>query len=146
MTETLPLSEAPQKQGKPRPQGKWLKDRCGWLKNENRKARRNAPLTLTDVQVQKMIDEIEKMIGYTNLSQEEDLLIRYRDTALIATDWTFFKRGNEILHVRFGNVTITDKDLEVGIHILKSDPIKYQCIRGLISALRLPILQCQKVF
>jgi integrase len=92
---------------------------AGWLKNKKRLARRDAPLTLTDGQVQKMIDDVEKMKGYTSLSEKEDRLIRYRDAALIATDWIFFKRGNEILHIRFGQVAITDKDLKVGIHIEK---------------------------
>lgn len=104
---------------KPRGRGSWLEDKSGWLKNKKRRARREAPLTLTDNQVQKMIDDVENMIGYTKLSEEEDRLIRYRDTALIGTDWTFFKRGNEILHICFGQVAITDKYLKVGIYIEK---------------------------
>ena len=114
MTETLPLT-----QEKPRPHDLWLKDHCGWLKNKGRLARRNAALTVTNGQVQKLIDKIESMKSYTKLSQEDDRLIRVRDTALIATDWIFFKRGNEILHLLFGNVTITDKDLKIGISIEK---------------------------
>jgi len=102
---------------------------AGWLKNKKRLARRDAPLTLTDVQVQKMINDIERMKGYTSLSEKEDRLIRYRDAALIATDWIFFKRGSEILHIRFENVTITDKDLKVGIRIEKKQKSFRICLK-----------------
>jgi integrase len=92
---------------------------AGWLKNKKRRARRDFASTLTDGQVQKMIDTVEKMKDYTKLSEEEDRLIRYRDVALIGTTWIFFKRGNEILNLHFKDIVVTEKYLNVNIQIEK---------------------------
>ncbi len=108
-----------------KPYGKEKESVGGWLKNPDRKARRDAALTLTDSQVQELIQKVDTMPEYSHYGYEPalgfdvGLFIRHRDEGLIALTWIFFKRGNEILHVKFGDVTITTKELLVSLYIEK---------------------------
>ena len=87
--------------------------------NPERRVRRDSPQTLTDRQVQTLIDRIDQIPDYTRLRAEHDVLVRLRDKALIALAWIFFKRGNEILKVKRSEVTVTDQELLVTFRIQK---------------------------
>jgi uncharacterized protein with PIN domain len=93
----------------------------GWLKNKDRLQRRENASTLTDNQVQKLIDTIDALPHYTKLDPEIDAVIRSRDKALIATNWTWFKRGNEILHLRLGDMTVTNEQVMISLLIEKKN-------------------------
>lgn len=91
----------------------------GWLVNPKRRERRERALTLTDSQVMELLNKIDELQRYTKLNPDQDRLIRIRDKALIALAWIFFKRGNEILKVKLGDVYYDDKELNVTFHISK---------------------------
>ena len=80
----------------------------GWLKNEARLRRKTTPPCLTDKQVQFMLSQICDFKDYTKQEPNIDTMIKIRDSALIATNWIWFKRANEILRIKFGDVTLTD--------------------------------------
>jgi hypothetical protein len=48
-----------------------------------------------------------------------DEILILRDKCLVSLGWCFIKRGSEILNVRVGDVTVTDKELLVNFTILK---------------------------
>jgi len=93
----------------------------GWLTNKERAERREMAQTLTDSQVLELVQKIDSITEYTKLSEEADKLMKLRDKALIAANWIWFKRGNEILHLRFGDITITEKELMVSLLIEKKN-------------------------
>lgn len=130
-----------QKMNKHNKPPEWSK-KLGWLKNVERKKRREAMLTLTDDQVFGYIMAISKFPNYTKLEEmgeissiskvnkrgynaidevnnSPDHLIRLRDMALIGISWTWFKRGNEILHIKLGNVAVIQENLVVQLYIEK---------------------------
>ena len=94
-------------------------EQLGWLKNEARRRRKNTPLCLTDQQVQLILKKIASFQGYTKQESNIDMMIKLRDIALIATNWIWFKRGNEILRLKFGDVTITDTHVMINVVIEK---------------------------
>jgi integrase len=73
---------------------------------------------LRDSDVLKLIGDIERIERYAQSSKADELL-RRRDRALIALNWTFFKRASEILRVRLNDVVITDAELDVVFRIAK---------------------------
>jgi len=82
----------------------------GWLVNKKRLARRDRLNTLTDKDVMNLITAIDALPNYTKfLVKDVDTLIRLRDKAIIALGWMFFKRGNELLGVRVGQVEVISK-------------------------------------
>lgn len=102
----------------------------GWLKNDEHLKRREASATLTDRDVKKLIKKIETMPKYCTPIDFKDpeeaksykvyeSMLRHRDIALISLTWIFFKRGNEILHVKFEDITITNTELLVSLFIEK---------------------------
>lgn len=93
----------------------------GWLKNKTRLQRRENAATLTDGQVQKLITTITQHPHYTKIEPEINELIKLRDKALIGTNWTWFKRGNEILHLRLGDITVTEQEVMISLLIEKKN-------------------------
>ncbi|MFA5366234.1 MAG: hypothetical protein WC325_13720, partial [Candidatus Bathyarchaeia archaeon] len=91
----------------------------GWLTNEARKKRRERSQTLTDTQVSQLIKDIEDHPNYTKLDPKENQLIKLRDAALISTDWTWFKRGGEVLKLQYGDITFEGNDIVVSLTIEK---------------------------
>ena len=91
----------------------------GWLKNEARLRRKTTPPCLTDKQVQFMLSQICDFKGYTKQEPNIDTMIKIRDSALIATNWIWFKRANEILRLKFGDLTLTDTQVMVNMLIEK---------------------------
>jgi hypothetical protein len=103
----------------------------GWLVNQKRMDRRETDNTLTDKDVLQLIDAIDTMQDYTKSSEEIDRLIRLRDKAIIALGWMFFKRGNELLGVRVGQVSIVKfkgaNFLQVQFHVQKKQKYTKFC-------------------
>lgn len=91
----------------------------GWLANKDRRERRDMAQTLTDKQVENYIKKIETVPEYSKLDKEADRLLRVRDAALVGLAQTFFKRGNENLHVKLGDVYYDASELVVSLHIEK---------------------------
>lgn len=92
---------------------------AGWLKNKERKLRRESPMTLTDEQVMNLIQKIDSAENYTKLGRESDRLIRMRDKSLIAQSWIFFKRANENLRTRLRDVYYDERELMITFRISK---------------------------
>lgn len=99
--------------------GHWQKEQAGWLKNKDRRERRDHPGTLTDKQVLQLLNDIESIDAYTKLPSELDRLIRMRDQALTALSWIFFKRAKENLRVKLSDVFFDDTELMVTYHVQK---------------------------
>jgi ribosomal protein L40E len=97
----------------------WQHEQSGWLKNKDRKERRAQSGTLVDSQVQIMLDRIDEIDHYTTLEVDVDRLIRERDQALIALTWIYFKRANEVLHVRRADISYDNINLSVTFTISK---------------------------
>ena len=91
----------------------------GWLKNPERRERREQPMTLIDRHVMQLIESIERMEEYTKLDHRYDRLIRMRDKALIAQAWIFFKRANENLRVKLKDVYYDRSELMITFHVRK---------------------------
>ena len=98
----------------------WLKGKRGWLKNPERRKRREQPKTLTDAEVIELIRQIDDSKFY-GLSGKEpyNTLLKQRDKCLISLAWTFFKRGSEILEVGLRNVRYNDRTLSVTFQLKK---------------------------
>jgi ribosomal protein L37AE/L43A len=94
-------------------------DKHGWLTNKDRRDRRDRSQTLTDNQVTGLLNKIEDASHYSKLDVDLDTLLRLRDEALIGTDWTWFKRGGEVLKLQFGDVTFEGQDIAVSLLIEK---------------------------
>lgn len=105
----------------------WLQGKQGWLWNKKRKERRDRAGTLTDFQVQQLIDRVQSLHEYTKLKADQDRTMRQRDTGLIALAWIFFKRGNEDFNVRIGDVTVTDTQLLVTFTVSKKGKTHKVC-------------------
>jgi hypothetical protein len=93
----------------------------GWLKNEYRRRRRENPETVTDRNVEWLLQKIDATEHYISptFGEETDRLVRLRDKAIIATIWIFFKRGNEILKLHRKDIMKTDRELVVSFNISK---------------------------
>jgi integrase len=96
----------------------------GWLVNKKRNNRRESDNTLVDSDVLKLINKIENSPRYTQYQDSDiDVLLKLRDEAIIALGWTFFKRGNELLGVKVGQITIVKVDgedvMQVQFHVQK---------------------------
>ena len=103
---------------------------AGWLKNKDRLERRNKSGALTNEKVQALLDQIEhedvfdkngNKTSYTKLGVDPatgiDLneLVKIRDSAAIALNWTYFKRAREILGITFGSIgTAVNEDPNTG--------------------------------
>ena len=75
----------------------------GWLTNPLRKRRRDRANTLTNEQVQEMLNKIDAFVFYISdrlTPKELDHLVRLRDRALISLNWIWFKRASEILSLK----------------------------------------------
>lgn len=96
-----------------------MREKHGWLTNIDRKKRRDRSQTLTDNQVLQLIQDIEENPQYTKLDAKADTLIRLRDAALIGTDWTWFKRGGEVLNLQNGDVTFEGNEIALSLIIEK---------------------------
>jgi ribosomal protein L40E len=99
----------------------------GWLKNKDRRQRRDSPGTLTDNAALEVIQTILTTPDYTKLEPEIDALIRQRDAALVGTAQTFFKRGNENLKVKLKDTYIFGNELIVTLHIQKKQKTLKVC-------------------
>ncbi len=102
-----------------KPRSKEWSQQLGWLKNEARLRRKDTPRCLRDEQVEQMLKKIINFKDYTKQEYNIDAMIKMRDCALIATNWIWFKRANEILSLRFGDVSITDTYVIVSMIIKK---------------------------
>lgn len=91
----------------------------GWLKNAARRERRDNANTYTDSDAQGLIDKIEKMETYSKEPATFDTLLRARDQAVIAVGWTFGIRGGEILSIRMMDVTFSQGQLTISLHVQK---------------------------
>lgn len=93
----------------------------GWLKNPERRARRDRAFTFTDDDASKMIVTIEEKDHYISmhLPKEFDETLRLRDKALISLSWIFFKRAKEILGVKRKDVIVAETKLIVTFTVQK---------------------------
>jgi integrase len=91
----------------------------GWLKNPDRKMRRERAYTLRESQVLELLEAIEALPKYSRLDESYGLLLRRRDKALVALWGVFFKRASENLRVRVGDVYVSDDALSVTFRISK---------------------------
>jgi len=96
--------------------------KCGWLKNEARRKRREGFDKFTDEHCRHLIDVIEGMEHYISpkLPERYDILMRSRDKALISMNYIFFKRANEQLRVKRSDVVVRDGSLFVTFIISKT--------------------------
>ena len=98
--------------------------RRGWLANPERRKRRDRAHTFTDKDALYLIEKIDEEPHYisetlTRARPELDGLIRLRDRALVATAWTWFKRGGEVLRLKRKDVAVTDREILVTFHVSK---------------------------
>jgi len=93
--------------------------KSGWLTNPTRRARREQAFTLTDTDVEELINRIDLIERYAKTERRYERLLRMRDKALIAMAWTFFKRANEILRLKLKDVYWDDRYLYVTFRISK---------------------------
>jgi integrase len=96
--------------------------RRGWLKNPKRRERRDNANTVTDQDALELIRKIDKIPEYisTKLKPETlDLLVRLRDKSMVAVNWIWFKRGNEVLKLKRKDIALTDNQLLVTFTIQK---------------------------
>jgi hypothetical protein len=104
----------------------------GWLVNKSRMNRRETDNTMVSDDAMQLIKKIEAMSRYTKYSDDEvDMLIRLRDEAMVAVGWLWFKRGNEILGVRVGQISIVKVDdednIQVEFHVQKKQRTIKEC-------------------
>ena len=92
----------------------------GWLVNEARKERRDRSNTFTDQNAIDLITKIDTIPEYISpkLPEELDSLVRIRDESMIALNWIWFKRGNEVLKLKRKDIAITDTQLLVTFTII----------------------------
>lgn len=102
--------------------------KSGWLQNKARRERRDRPNTLRDQDVMDLIKKIEVMEYYTKLREPWNKYIKMRDKALISLSWIFFKRANETLSVKLGDVYFEAKKLEVTFRIGKKRKRIKKCL------------------
>ena len=91
----------------------------GWLKNQARRERRDRQFTLTENDIDALLEKIGGGQPYTKLDPETDKMFRLRDAALICAAWIFFKRGNEDLPLRLEDISVADGRLSVTFEIEK---------------------------
>ena len=93
----------------------------GWLTNPERRKRRDEAFTFTDKDCEKLLNIIDGMEHYISsiFGSRLDALMRARDTAIICTNWIFFKRGNEVLKLQRKDVIVTDTEVLVTFRIQK---------------------------
>jgi len=95
------------------------REKHGWLTNKKRMQRREQAQTLTDKQVLHMIEKIDSLKKYSKLDSTTDKMLRLRDKALVAAMWIWFKRGNEILRIKLGEIYYDEQELVVTLRIQK---------------------------
>ena len=108
------------------------KQKHGWLTNLSRKRRRDRANTLTNEQVQEMLNKIDDFVFYISdrlTPKELDHLVRLRDRALISLNWIWFKRASEILSLKRKDVQVTDRELLVTFSIRKKKKRNKVCPR-----------------
>jgi len=91
----------------------------GWLKNPQRRKRRDSPITLTDWQVMELLRKIDALKEYTKLNREVNTLIKTRDKALISLAWIFFKGAGENLRLKREDVFYDERELVATFRISK---------------------------
>ena len=93
----------------------------GWLTNPARRLRRDRANTFTDQNCSELITKIDTIPEYisSKLPEHLDMLIRTRDKSMIALNWIFFKRGNEILKLKRKDLALSDTQLLVTFSIQK---------------------------
>lgn len=98
-----------------------LKERGGWLKNPDRRARMEQALGFTDKDALKLIKGVDKVKHYIskNLGRGIEESMRLRDKALIALAWVFFKRGGEVVKLKRKDVIVTETSLLVTFTVQK---------------------------
>jgi ribosomal protein L40E len=93
----------------------------GWLVNKDRRDRRDQPFTFTDEDCAALLERIDDFEFYISpkWGPEVDALMRLRDKALIATNWTFFNRAGEVLSLRRQNVYVSPEEVSITFYIEK---------------------------
>lgn len=90
----------------------------GWFKTDIAREFKDKPYPLTEDEAYHICEAILRVDAY-KVPNEYKSLLRYRDSALVAILWLFFKRANEVLGIKMSDISFENLKLNIAFSIQK---------------------------